>query len=131
MLDKKLPSRPQAKKVRAFIFQCKDLVPTDSNGLADPFIKLWTKNKTAKSTKIVEKSLSPIFYEVRDFDVDIFISNKKPTPEELINHCPPLIFDVWDKDKGTFESSNEFMSRATLYLKDSSCIFIEDRKIVY
>ena len=132
MPEKKLPTRPVAKKVRAFIYQCKDLTPTDNNGLADPFIRLWTKNKTAKKTKVIEKSLSPIFYEVRDFDIDIFISaDKKDDPKELINHCPPVIFDIWDKDYGTFGDVDQFISRATLSLKDSSCIFIDKKKIVY
>ena len=125
MPDKRLPSRPVAMKVRAFIYQCKDLLPADSNGLADPFIRIWTKNKTAPRTKVVKETLSPIFYEVRDLDVDIFVdSSKKDDPKELINHCHPLIFDIWDEDKGTFGNTNEYVTRATFNLKDASCVFI-------
>ena len=44
-----------------------------------------------------------------------------------------MILDIWDKDKGTFGivEGNEFISRATLNLKESSCIYIENKKIIY
>jgi Ca2+-dependent lipid-binding protein len=53
MLDKTLPMRPISKRMRAFIYQCKDLPPSDDDGLSDPYVKLWTKNNTAVQTKTV------------------------------------------------------------------------------
>jgi hypothetical protein len=43
---KKLPlKRLPVKKVRAFIFQCRDLPAADSDGQSDPFIKIWDCSK--------------------------------------------------------------------------------------
>ena len=39
------PKRPQIKKVRAFIFQCRDLPPADEDGTSDPFLKVWDTSK--------------------------------------------------------------------------------------
>lgn len=133
MLEKKMPSRPVAKKIRAFIYQCKDLTAADDDGLADPLVKVWSKENNVAKTKTVENSLSPIFYEVRDFVVDIFVpKEQEKNPEALINHCPPIIFDIYDVDKkGYLGSTETFMTRSTLFLKDASCYYIQKKKIVY
>jgi Ca2+-dependent lipid-binding protein len=37
-------------KVRAYIYQCKDLPAADSNGTSDPFIKVWDISDKYKKT---------------------------------------------------------------------------------
>lgn len=37
---KRLPRRPGNLKVRAYIFQCRDLPAADSDGTSDPFLEL-------------------------------------------------------------------------------------------
>ncbi len=38
MIEKSLPKRAKSQKVRAYIYQCKDLPAADDDGLSDPFI---------------------------------------------------------------------------------------------
>ena len=38
MIEKQLPKRAKSQKVRAYIYQCKDLPAADDDGLSDPFI---------------------------------------------------------------------------------------------
>lgn len=33
--------RPDAVKIRAYIYQCRDLPAADSNGTSDPFVQVW------------------------------------------------------------------------------------------
>jgi hypothetical protein len=64
---------------------------------------------------------------VRDFDVDIFVDKKyKDDHKALIEHCPPIIFDIWDKDSGIMADGKQFLCRATIDVRDSSCIYIEN-----
>ena len=37
---KRLPRRPGNLKVRAYIFQCRDLPAADSDGTSDPFLEI-------------------------------------------------------------------------------------------
>ena len=73
MQVKTLPKRPKAQKVRAYIFQCKDLPPADDDGLADPYVQMWDLSGKATKSEIVNNSLDPIFYMVKDVHMDIFL----------------------------------------------------------
>ena len=43
--SKRLPRRPANKKVRAFVFQCRDLPAADSDGTSDPFLEFTDTDK--------------------------------------------------------------------------------------
>ncbi|XP_037881195.1 synaptotagmin-like protein 4 isoform X1 [Glossina fuscipes] len=79
--------------------QCINLIPMDSNGSSDPFIKLQLKpdfhrNKKYK-TSIKWRTLNPIYNEEFQFEA---------SPHDLNKQC--LILTVWDKDLG---KSNDFL----------------------
>ena len=42
--------RYQAIKIRAYVYQCKDLPAADSDGTSDPYIKIWDMSETEKQT---------------------------------------------------------------------------------
>ena len=44
------PKRLSIQKVRAFVFQCRDIPAADSDGQSDPYIKLWDTTKDIKKT---------------------------------------------------------------------------------
>ena len=100
------PIRLQAIKVRCYIYQCKDLPILESDGSADPFIKLYNPEGRDYETTVVPDSLNPIFY--RTFDVNLECMD--------LNTAPPIIIDVWDEDAELFDSTNDFMGRATIFL---------------
>lgn len=56
------PKRLNAYKVRAYIFQCRDLPAADSDGQSDPYIKVWDMSKDQKRTRTIEDNLNPLFY---------------------------------------------------------------------
>ena len=57
------PKRLGNFKVRAFVFQCRDLPAADSDGQSDPYLRIWDTDTTVKKTKIIEDNLNPLFYE--------------------------------------------------------------------
>lgn len=80
------------------LIKCTNLIPMDSNGFSDPFIKLYLKpdlHKRKYKSSVKWKSLNPIFNEE-------FIIETKIT--ELSKQT--LVITVWDKDYG---KSNDFL----------------------
>ena len=104
--------------VRVNIYQCKDLIPSDSNGLADPYMKVkfyggaavthreeWTKRKPdgkdnrtieekfgrreAEKTRTKYKTLYPTYYETFDFSVQM---TREP------EFMPMVTFQLFDQD---------------------------------
>ncbi len=82
------PKRPIIKKVRGYIFQCRDLPAADSDGQSDPFIEIWDQDKVRLITTVIEDNLNPMFYETLEFYVECF----------SLEDMPPFILDVYDKD---------------------------------
>lgn len=39
------PKRNKAFVVRAYIYQCKDLMPADDDGVSDPYVEMWSHNQ--------------------------------------------------------------------------------------
>ena len=129
MLVKSLPKRPKAQKIRAYIFQCKNLPALDDNGLSDPYVKCWDQNDKCKPTKTVEDSLDPIYYTIKEFFSDIFLAKShEHNPIKILEGFPPFILDVWDEDKGVFEGKDDFMCRATIFADKASCRFIDEKE---
>lgn len=58
---KRPPMRLQSRKIRAYIYMCRDLPAADDNGTADPYIELWDTDKKVKRTRHVDDTLNPIY----------------------------------------------------------------------
>ena len=84
---KRLPRRPGNLKVRAYIFQCRDLPAADSDGTSDPFLQL-TDSYVPQRTETVNDNLNPIYYEAKDL---MYEANS-------IEELPPFIIDCYDED---------------------------------
>lgn len=94
--------------------------------MADPYIKCWDQNGKCERTQIVNNSLDPIYYEVKEFFSDIFLDPKlQDSPIKILEGFPPFIMDVWDSDSGLLDSTDDFMARATIFATDASCRFID------
>ena len=84
---KRMPKRPGNHKVRAYIFQCRDLPAADSDGTSDPFLELIDSDGSQK-TQTVNDNLNPIYYEAID------MMHEANSIEDL----PPFIIDCYDED---------------------------------
>ena len=51
----------QAFKIRAYIFQCRDIPAADEDGSSDPFITAWNMPGEKVQTRVIEDTLNPIF----------------------------------------------------------------------
>lgn len=92
------------------VIGAKQIIPLDSNGLSDPFVVIelvprlrYPTQNTAK-TKVVSKSLNPIFDETFDFHIP-----SKIPPSAMVH------FIVMDHD---FLRSNDFAGEAFLDLTE-------------
>ena len=71
MWKQKVPKRAQPVKIRAYIYQCRDLPAADSAGTSDPFIRVWDTNPKPKKTSVVEDNNNPLFYETIELDYEV------------------------------------------------------------
>ncbi len=97
-------------KLRAFIYQCKDLPSADDDGGSDPFIEFWSPDKKKVLTPVVEDNNNPIFFATLEIFYD-FLSKEE---------APPLIMNIWDKDEGMMDSTDDFLGRAIIDLRDAA-----------
>jgi Ca2+-dependent lipid-binding protein len=81
---------------------CRDLPSADEDGLSDSYIEVWSSDEKTHRTKTVEDSISPIFMQAVEIPSD-FTSERD---------APPVILNVWDEDKGLFDSQNDYLGRA-------------------
>ena len=108
MFGKKIPRRPGNLKVRAYIFQCRDLPAADEDGTSDPFLQI-TDSDVPKKTEVINDNLNPIFYQALDL---IYEAN---TLEEL----PPFIIDCFDQDEAFVgKGGADYLARACIEVKD-------------
>ncbi|XP_065201390.1 rabphilin-3A isoform X2 [Planococcus citri] len=86
------------------VVRCFNLIPMDSNGYSDPFVKLWLKSPEGSSpkykTSIKWKNLNPVYNEEFIIDTKITDLSRKS-----------LIITVWDKDPGR---SNDYLGSLEL-----------------
>ena len=106
-----LPDEPNQYPIRAHIYQCKELPPSDDNGTSDPYVKVWSpfkpkdSQKDMVSTEIVYDNNNPIFYETVEsffYSVDV-------------DSAPPVVLEIYDHDSGAFDS-DDFIGRAVIDL---------------
>ena len=68
---KKPPKRMgNCRKVRCYIFSCKDIPSADDDGQSDCYIKIFNQDGDNIKTIIVPDSLNPIFYECKEFFIE-------------------------------------------------------------
>ena len=56
---KRPPRRAEAIKIRAYIYQARDLPAADKEGTSDPFITVWDCDDKPKKTRCIEDTLNP------------------------------------------------------------------------
>jgi len=102
-------SDPDSYTLTVEILQARNLLPADLNGLADPYVKMYVQpdptKKTKQKTKIVKKSLDPVWNEKFTWK---FSSTSETTSKRL--HVA-----VWDWDRVT---RNDFMGAMSFTLKE-------------
>ena len=59
---------------------------------------------------MIEDSLNPIYFQTIEMLYDM----------ADLETSPPIIFNIWDHDEDLLDSSDDFLGRAVIYLKDAS-----------
>jgi len=109
-------------RVRAYIYQCRDLPAADSNGTSDPYILVWdttATDKVRKKTKVVEDNCNPLFYQTIEMDYEV-------ENEDDLESYPPFIFDVFDHDDDLFDKTPDYLCRAIVEPEDCSILMQKD-----
>lgn len=96
-------------QVRVHIYQCKDVTPSDSNGLADPYIRVSLMGQF-KNTSTKRCTLFPSYYETLVFD-DIAISDA-----DNFDYASQVSFRLFDHDDFSRDS---FLGYCSIPLKDA------------
>ena len=116
---KAIRRRPDSKKIRCYLFQCKDLPAADEDGASDPLVVVYntvdedsnTERMKAQvcETKCIEDNCDPMFYELLELKVDY--TRGEP--------LPPFIFDIYDVDKNLIKSdTRDYMGRCVVDIDD-------------
>ncbi|XP_055875420.1 BAI1-associated protein 3-like isoform X3 [Biomphalaria glabrata] len=101
-------------KLLVEVLSAKDLIPLDANGLSDPYVLVSLVPEhvfpgiSTQSTKIVKKTLNPVFDESFEFHIQ---------PAQCAHHGATLTFTVMDHD---LLFQNDFGGEAFLPLTDVS-----------
>jgi len=104
------------KKVRVYLFQCRDLPAADSDGQSDPYVVLWDTGKETIQTKVIDDNINPLFYETHELQIE---ANK-------IDDMPPFVFDIYDKDYGPLDG-DDFICRALINVNEAN--YSEDNQV--
>lgn len=80
----------------------------DPTGASDPYIECWTPDDQKIKTDVVEQTNNPLYYETKEFLSEF----------NDVNEAPPIMLIFFDTDDGWFDSEDDYMGRAVIYLKD-------------
>lgn len=84
-----IPAKLISKKLVCNLYQCRNLPAADSNGLADPYVKVICGSNFVETDKKGKRGiLNPIWYKQLIFDIEYF----------SIDLIPPIMVQVWDHD---------------------------------
>lgn len=114
-------ANPGKYPIRAHIYQCKDLPPSDDNGTSDPYIKIWSpfepdENQKKKiKTRTVFDNNNPIFYQ----SIESYFYSAE------LDWSPPIILEIFDADSGTFDT-DDFIGRSIIKLSEASLSYNEE-----
>lgn len=89
--------------MRAYIYQARSLIGSDSSGLSDPFARVVIGESTA-TTQVIDETLSPTWDELLVFD-DILLYS---TIEQIKADPPTVVIEIFDQDK---VGKSEFIGR--------------------
>ncbi|TMW49673.1 hypothetical protein DOY81_005242 [Sarcophaga bullata] len=91
-------------QLRAHIYQARSLIGSDASGLSDPYATVYI-TEFAKTTQVIEETLSPTWDELLVFD-EILVYGTK---DEIKKGPPTIIIEIYDQDK---VGKSEFIGRA-------------------
>ncbi|XP_065364288.1 otoferlin-like [Calliphora vicina] len=91
-------------QLRAHIYQARSLIGSDASGLSDPYATVYI-TEFAKTTQVIEETLSPTWDELLVFD-EILVYGTK---DEIKKSPPTIIIEIYDQDK---VGKSEFIGRA-------------------
>lgn len=89
--------------MRAYVYQARSLIGSDSSGLSDPFARIVVGESTA-TTQVIDETLSPTWDELLVFD-DILLYS---TIEQIKSDPPTIVIEIFDQDK---VGKSEFIGR--------------------
>lgn len=89
--------------MRAYIYQARSLIGSDSSGLSDPFARVVIGDSTA-TTQVIDETLSPTWDELLVFDDVLLFS----TIENIKSDPPSIVIEIFDQDK---VGKSEFIGR--------------------
>ncbi|CAK1588293.1 unnamed protein product [Parnassius mnemosyne] len=90
-------------QMRAYIYQARSLIGSDSSGLSDPFARVIIGDSTS-TTQVIDETLSPTWDELLVFD-DILLYS---TIEQIKADPPTIVIEIFDQDK---VGKSEFIGR--------------------
>ncbi|XP_068632419.1 otoferlin-like [Battus philenor] len=90
-------------QLRAYIYQARSLIGSDSSGLSDPFAKVIIGDSTA-TTQVIDETLSPTWDELMVID-DILLYS---SIEQIKSDPPTIVIEIFDQDK---VGKSEFIGR--------------------
>ncbi|XP_049278601.1 otoferlin-like [Anopheles funestus] len=91
-------------QLRAHIYQARSLIGSDASGLSDPYATVYV-TEHAKTTQVIEETLSPTWDELLVFD-EVTVYGSK---DEIRRDPPTIVIDVYDQDK---VGKSDFIGRA-------------------
>lgn len=103
-------------QLRAHIYQARSLIGSDASGLSDPYATVYI-TEFAKTTQVIEETLSPTWDELLVFDEVLVYGSK-----EIIKKEPPsVIIEIYDQDKvGKSEFIGRAIAKPRIKLKDNN-----------
>lgn len=114
------PKRLEPVKIRAYIYQCRDLPAADANGTSDPYVQVWDMSEgKPKRTQTIEDNNNPLFYEVIELDYEV-------REIDDLESYPPFILDVFDADDDLMDSTDDFLARAIVEPED--CVITKQKE---
>ncbi|XP_053624309.1 otoferlin-like isoform X2 [Plodia interpunctella] len=91
-------------QMRAYVYQARSLIGSDSSGLSDPFARV-VIGESSTTTQVIDETLSPTWDELLVFD-DILLYS---TIEQIKADPPTIVIEIFDQDK---VGKSEFIGRA-------------------
>ncbi|XP_045490218.1 otoferlin-like [Pieris rapae] len=91
-------------QMRAYIYQARSLIGSDSSGLSDPFARVVIEDCSA-TTQVIDETLSPTWDELLVFD-DVLLYS---TIDEIKKNAPTICIEIFDQDK---VGKSDFIGRA-------------------
>ncbi|XP_052746509.1 otoferlin [Bicyclus anynana] len=93
-------------QLRAYIYQARSLIGSDTSGLSDPFARI-VLGECAGTTQVIYETLSPTWDELIVFQNVLLFS----TVDYIKAHPPAIVVEVYDQDK---VGKSEFIGRTVI-----------------